>query len=277
MVETGISTHAFAYNILEAGILSYISTSGFDAVELYMHKPHFNFDDEEIVNEIADSLKENDLKVNSIHCPFYRQIAEAKDGKWLNICSSNKIIRSETLDWVKRSISLAEKIPFEYAVLHFGDINDREFSDEKFKIGADALKELTKYAAGYGVRIVLENIPNAIATCAKLAEFLEDYGPDVDICFDTGHAAMAGELETGLQLLGGRIKTVHLHDTLELKDEHLPPGEGILNWKEILYNLRDNGYDGRLVLENKWGETVESTVADAAHSAIILKDIWEEL
>lgn len=276
MIETGISTHAFAYNELTPEIIKLIAVNGFDSVELYMHKPHFNFDDEAVVDSIAKSLHKNGLKLNSIHCPFYRQIEEAKDGKWLNITSSSSELRMESIDWTKRAIGLAEKIKFKYAVLHFGDITNQEFSQGLLEHGAESLREIVDFASDVGVTLALENIPNALASCARLHEFMEKYGfsDDVAVCFDTGHASMAGEIVSGIELFGKKIKTVHLHDTIKNTDEHLCPGEGILDWREILSSLKTRGYRGRLILENKWGDSIESTIENAWKSAEMLREIW---
>jgi len=276
MIETGISTHAFAYNELTPEIIKLIAASGFESVELYTHKPHFNFDDGAAVDSIAKSLRENGLKLNSIHCPFYRQIKEAKDGKWLNITSSSEERRRESIDWTKRAIGLAEKINFKYAVLHFGDITDQEFSRGLLEHGAESLREIVNFASGVGVTLALENIPNAVSSCARLHEFMEEYGfsDDVAVCFDTGHASMSGEIISGIELFGKKIKTVHLHDTIKNTDEHLCPGEGILDWREILSSLKVRDYRGRLILENKWGDSVELTIEKAWKSAQMLREIW---
>jgi len=279
MIEAGISTHAFAYNRLDAGIIALIAAAGFEAVELYMHKPHFDFEDSESVKEVHDALKKYNLKVNSIHCPFYRQIEEAKKGRWLNIASADETLRAESVEWIKKSIAIAGKIHFEYAVIHFGDINDKKPAEDKWKAAYRSITDIEAYAASYGVKPVLENIPNEIASCAELKSFLleNDLNRKIGICFDTGHAAMAGEIPSGLQLLKGLIRTVHLHDTMEYKDEHLSAGTGILDWRLILSHLKNSGYTGRLIIENKHGGNPGDTIKQAAESAEMLKKLWENV
>ena len=276
MIEAGISTHAFAYNRLDAGIIALIAEAGFDAVELYMHKPHFDFEDSESVREVHDALKKYNLKVNSIHCPFYRQIEEAKKGRWLNIASTDETLRAESVEWIKKSVATAKTFHFEFAVIHFGDINDKKPADDKLKAACRSITDIEAYAESYGVKPVLENIPNEIASCANLKSYLNDnkLTDRIGICFDTGHAAMAGEIPSGLELLEGLIRTVHLHDTMEYKDEHLSAGTGILDWRLILSHLKNSGYSGRLILENKHGGNPKDTIKQAAESAEMLKKLW---
>lgn len=279
MIEAGLSTHAFAYNKLDEEIIGLIAGAGFEAVELYMHKPHFDFGDPQRVDEIQAALKKHGLKVNSIHCPFYRQIEEAKKGKWLNITTGDEALRTETVEWIKKSISTASKIKFEYAVVHFGDINDKKPAEDKWKAARKSIDEIADHAARFGVKPVLENIPNEIASCAELKSFLDENDPAdrLGICFDTGHAAMAGEIPFGLIALKKRIKTVHLHDTMEFKDEHISAGKGILDWILILSRLKNSGYGGRLILENKHGGNPRGTVREAAESAAMLKKLWKDI
>lgn len=279
MIETGISTHAFAYNKLNEEIISLIAESGFDAVELYMHKPHFDFENDSELKTIAQALIKHKIEANSIHCPFYRQIEEAKKGKWLNIASEDEAVRNESVQWVKKSIAAAEIIRFKFAVIHFGDINDRKPADKKQGAALKSLMEIEPFARSLGAQIVLENIPNEIASCSELSAFLieNNLTEKIGICFDTGHAAMAGEIPSGLKILKEKIKTVHLHDTIDLKDEHLSAGDGILDWRLILTLMKQSGYEGRLILENKYGNNPEDTIIRAVKSAEMLKKLWESV
>jgi protein FrlC len=279
MIEIGISTHAFAYNRLDQDIIGMIADAGFDAVEIYMHKPHFDFDDPGEVEKVIESIKANTLKVNSIHCPFYRQIEDAKLGKWLNITSDCEDLRRESVDWIKKSIRLAEEIDIDFAVIHFGDINDNEMTDEIWNNAYRSLIEINDLTNSLGVTLTLENINNVIATCEALNDFLNKYHLDqkIGICFDVGHAAIDGEIFSGIKSLKKNIKTVHLHDTIDYKDEHMCPGKGILRWRDILSELKSSGYGGRLILENKWGETPENTIEDAAEAAGWLQKLWNEV
>ena len=68
--------------------------------------------------------------------------------------------------------------------------------------------------------------------------------------FDSGHAALRGgdpieALRTMLPLL---IHT-HLHDNHGERDEHLTPGQGIIDWPELLTVLDQGGYTGARLLE----------------------------
>ena len=56
-------------------------------------------------------------------------------------------------------------------------------------------------------------------------------------------------------MLGNRVKTLHISDHDYLDEQHWLPGEGKINWKEVVSALKEIGYEGVFNYE------VESTYA----------------
>jgi sugar phosphate isomerase/epimerase len=78
----------------------------------------------------------------------------------------------------------------------------------------------------------------------------------VSICFDVGHLEPSGGSELDfLTRHAARIREVHLHDVdraplgLESRD-HLPLGQGQLDYQAVLHKLEQSGYAGPVILEN---------------------------
>jgi sugar phosphate isomerase/epimerase len=69
-------------------------------------------------------------------------------------------------------------------------------------------------------------------------------------CLDSGHLHVTGSdpAET-IKAIGGRLKTLHLHDNFGDKDQHLAPFLGTINWRTYAESLRDCGYEGDLNFE----------------------------
>ncbi len=128
--------------------------------------------------------------------------------------------------------------------------------------------ELLPLAERYGVVINLENTfdshrvqqpgdaPYPYSTGAELLALLRDIGSNhVRLCLDTGHANIAGQdVPEMIRLYGCELATLHLNDNFGHsaegpEDLHLFPGEGTLNWQEILSALRACSYSGTLNLE----------------------------
>jgi sugar phosphate isomerase/epimerase len=101
-----------------------------------------------------------------------------------------------------------------------------------------------------GIRLALENgwslahMEYVLQLCDALP------AGTAGICVDTGHANL-GDLgpARALRLAGKRLITTHLHDNLGKVDDHLPPGEGRIDWADVFAALREIGYAGTLMLE----------------------------
>ena len=50
------------------------------------------------------------------------------------------------------------------------------------------------------------------------------------VCLDLGHAHITVGVAEAIATLGGHIASVHVHDNHGLKDEHLWPGDGSIDW-----------------------------------------------
>jgi sugar phosphate isomerase/epimerase len=61
---------------------------------------------------------------------------------------------------------------------------------------------------------------------------------DVGVCFDVGHAHMAGSVREAFEILRSHICSTHIHDNDKMKDSHLWPGQGTIDWKEAMELLR---------------------------------------
>jgi sugar phosphate isomerase/epimerase len=53
---------------------------------------------------------------------------------------------------------------------------------------------------------------------------------NVGICLDLGHAHFCQSVSEAIATLGDRIGSVHVHDNHGMKDEHLWPGNGTIDW-----------------------------------------------
>ena len=74
-------------------------------------------------------------------------------------------------------------------------------------------------------------------------------GRHVGTCLDTGHAHLAGDLSSVIHKLSCHLRMVHINDNRGDWDEHLPPGEGGVNWRQVLQQLEHHGFRGALILE----------------------------
>jgi sugar phosphate isomerase/epimerase len=117
-----------------------------------------------------------------------------------------------------------------------------------------SLELLIPFARDRGVRLALENIPNALSPMEKILRFLEEAQlADVGICFDSGHSNLLPSPAEEIEMAGSKIVTTHLHDNHGQKDEHLLPFEGSISWPRVLESFDKIRYQGCLLLELKAG------------------------
>ncbi len=128
------------------------------------------------------------------------------------------------------------------------------------------LGALKPYLEDLGVVECVENLfgddlerkiscPNVCSTPEEILDYINYFNtPNIQACFDVGHAFLTGDL-TGwsvpdfVRKLGKHIKVLHVHDNNKVKDDHLPPFMGKMDWKEFYLTLKEIGYDGVISLE----------------------------
>ena len=123
---------------------------------------------------------------------------------------------------------------------------DRDEDHERLRIEADLLGGLARP----GVCFAVEN-GSGLGTMEYLLALADLVGPErMGVCVDTGHAAL-GNLGPGraIRMAGPRLITTHLQDNLGQRDDHMPPGDGKIDWDDIAAALGEIGYPGCVLLE----------------------------
>ncbi|RKY58342.1 MAG: hypothetical protein DRP95_06055 [Candidatus Latescibacterota bacterium] len=131
------------------------------------------------------------------------------------------------------------------------EVEDGERS-ERIALALESIREAAEGAFREGAVLALENEPlgHLGDSEEELSHLLDPFPPEVlGLCWDTGHAHIAGEGEKLLRKLGDRLVTVHIHDNDGTKDEHLLPGYGTIDWASYMAELDRCGYEGPLMFE----------------------------
>ena len=250
-MQKGISTHLFLKEPLTIKHLKMGRASGFDKIELFALRPHFDYRNKLSTESIASWLVDHESVLISIHTPFCLDYQVSGNPEWLSISAPEKAIRQRALDEIRWALEFAELVPGPMAVVHMG-IPEEPFNLRHMKATYHSLEALLPFSRSLGVKIVLENIPNALSIIATMRKFLEQSQlVDVGICFDSGHSNLNGDPTDEIKEGGSLILTTHLHDNHGLRDEHLLPFEGNIDWIRVLEALMSNGYTGTYLLEVK--------------------------
>jgi sugar phosphate isomerase/epimerase len=249
----GISTHLFAAARLNLEQLEAAVSSGFERIEIFALKPHFDHQNKQLTSEITSWFSDHDGLLHSIHTPFSTDYQAGGGSGWLSIGDPEKFKREKALDEIRWALELAEKIPFPYAIVHMGSPDD-PCTVRHLEAIYYSLEILIPFARDRGVRLALENIPSPLSAMEKILRFLEEAQlADVGICFDSGHSNLLASPAEEIERAGSKIVTTHLHDNHGQKDEHLLPFEGSISWPRVLESFDKINYRGCLLLELKAG------------------------
>ena len=166
-----------------------------------------------------------------------------------NVLHPEKSRRIEAMDEIKRALESAERIPFKNLVVNLGEKEDG-WSQRTIEYAHTALEHLGAFARPLGVRLLVENLLSEPTTPTHLLLILElGHLTNVGVCLDLGHAHMTVGVGEAIATLGGHIGSVHAHDNHGLKDEHLWPGSGTIDWAAAATALKGLAEPPATVLE----------------------------
>ncbi len=142
------------------------------------------------------------------------------------------------MDETKRALVVDTHLPIKKLVGHLGEQYD-SWSMRTLEHATTALEHLGAFARPLGVRVLVENLTIDATTPEHLIEILEMAHLDqIDVCLDLGHAHIAPGIAEAIGVLGKRVTEVHVHDNHGLRDEHLWPGDGTIDWSATLEALK---------------------------------------
>jgi len=239
-----LSTYLFVSKKLNRELLAQVRDAGFQAVEIFATRSHFDYATKAEVQAIAHALTDLRLQVSSLHAPTSRDVSVNREGGVpLSVTEVERVRRVEAMDELKRVIDVAEDLAFPRMVLHMG--GSREAADPRKRDAAfSTLEHLVLHARHAGVTICLENTTSEMGEPAYLRSFVEETRlTGLRFNFDIGHAHLsdgdeAGRIARSLEPLKDLVASTHIHDNHGEKDEHLPPYDGTIDWAEAMKLLR---------------------------------------
>lgn len=249
------------YPLLKA--LEVIHLLGVGEVELWAEGAHLDprgeLPDLEAAGSALDRLG---LWPTGMHGPF----------KGLDISSADDARRQANVDVIKKALDAAAALDCVHVVVHVdgggeepakGSAADPE--DEargpRLRRAAASLEQLCDYAMELGITVLIENQPDPTGArigsrTAELVHLIETVDmPNLGICFDVAHAQVStGDWQTEWEAAAEHVASVHLSDTHGRNDDHLPLGEGSMDWAKVARVMRDFAPDLDVVLEVAGGE-----------------------
>ncbi len=262
----GISTHLYHDRRLERAHLDQIGSYGFDAIELFATRSHFDYQDEAAIAALGGWLSEIGLTLNSVHAPISTGAPGDRRSETFSNAASDTARRQAAVAETASALRIARTIPFDVLVVHLGSpASYGQTGDNTPAAACRSAEEICRLAEPLGVRVALEVIPNALSTAGELVAMLEGNldAPHAGICLDFGHAHLMGEVADAVETAAEHVIATHVHDNRRRQDDHLVPYRGTIDWDLVLMTMQKIGYDATYMLELANASTPAAVLEDA--------------
>jgi sugar phosphate isomerase/epimerase len=245
-----LSTHLYLMQRLHPGLLEQAGRDGAQAIEIFAARQHFDYTSLDHVRELGSWFRSSPVEAFSMHAPLYPDREMGRAGApAVNVLHPEKSRRIDSMDEIKRALETAEHIPYRNLVLHLGEREDG-WSQRSIEYAITALEHLGAFARPLGVRLLVENLVSEVTTPEHLLLILEmGHLDNIGVCLDLGHANITVGVAAAIATLGAHIASVHVHDNHGVKDEHLWPGDGVIEWPAAAASLKALTSNPATVLE----------------------------
>lgn len=162
-----------------------------------------------------------------------------------------------------RSIEISSILGAKSIIVHaLGSVLKSDL--DYFEYNRAYLRSYIPYCEKFNMHISVENLNTTdaekraigipgLTTPQEVISWVKSLDSDwFNICVDTGHSAITGvEPEDMISAMNNKqLMALHIHDNNRLKDQHLLPYEGVLNWDNITAALKKIDYKGDFTLES---------------------------
>ena len=251
-LHTGITNTSYGvYGFEEA--IARISSHGYDCIDyqgfVNIEADYFKAPLPVFVNTLkADraTIESNGLYVSQAHAPWRHPVRDRDPHE--------RMLWTEAM---KRSIYGTYILGATRFIVHplMPYLDTAEGKDEVWYLNEIFLAELADYAKAFGVTVCVENLPfpaYPLTTVEQVCEIVDRLDRDnLKVCLDAGHASIfyGSDVGAAVRYIGSRLEALHIHDNMGKEDEHLIPGEGIIDWDGYCAALREIGFAGVISLE----------------------------
>ena len=210
--------------------------AGFDSVDFDLCKfwPDREKELENYKNmeEGLEAIARSGLFFNGVHVSF---------GNEWDISTLDEDFRQVVLARVKEIFSRIDPYkPYCY-ILH-GSFEPIAENEREAKLN-QLIKSLSELKSFTSAQVCVEVLPRTCLCNTSLETAFVADKSGVGVCMDVNHL-LQEKTEHAIRVLGDRIKTTHISDYDHVNERHWMPGEGDINWQEVLKALSEIGYKG---------------------------------
>src|SRR5262245_5076849 len=116
----GISTHLYHGQRLQREHLAEIASYGFEAVELFATRSHFDYHDPAAIALLDEWLRASGLTLHGIHAPITDAFVDGKWGRVFSTASTDAAERQLAIHEAELALNIARSVQTGVVVMHLG-------------------------------------------------------------------------------------------------------------------------------------------------------------
>ncbi|MCI8332157.1 MAG: sugar phosphate isomerase/epimerase [Clostridiales bacterium] len=230
--------------------------AGFEGIEFNITDP-FTADE---LAEIKALSKEFGIPVLSLVSDLHWQY---------HLTSNDPADRKRAQEITKELVTQAKELGADSVLVVPGTVNENVTYVEAYNNALNALIELKPFLEEMKVNVGIENVWNKfLITAFEMRDFIDAVDcPYVGSYFDAGNVAINAFPEYWIEILGKRIKKVHIKDFRAcdsggVLSTFVDLGEGDIRWDRVMKALREVGYDDYITCEVAYHKICPQTSLD---------------
>lgn len=247
--------------------------SGIDFIEIGSGVFRDKSDDEcrKWVEDIRTSADAAGIQIWSIHLPFSRVY---------DISTLNDTDRVNMISECRRIINLCAPLkPAKFVIHGSSEPIADSIRTQRIENSVASLKLLSAEAQKMNGQLALECLPRTCLgnTADELLQIVNEVGSDLGVCFDSNHL-LKEKPEEFVAKIGSKITTLHISDFDGVDERHWLPGDGIINWTEVVSELVKSGYKGPFMFEaSKRKPGIDGSVSTAKLTTTELYSSFQQI
>jgi len=252
MLALGYNTNGFAHHALDDA-LDVIAGLGYSGVGLTLDVHHLNPLRATPAEVAAVARRLGTLGLRCAVETGARYILDPRRKHEPSLVSADPEGRARRLDLLLRSVDIAADLGAEAIALFSGRRDPAQGDEgEAWRRLEWGVSRVLDRAVARGVRVGFEPEPGHMVDTLEKYERLEDaLGLDLGLTLDLGHVPCAEtfSIVEAVSRYAGRAVNVHIEDIRDRAHEHLPFGEGDIDFSPVLDALETQGYRGLVTVE----------------------------
>ncbi len=159
-------------------------------------------------------------------------------------------MQAKTVEIFKKQITDAANIGIKNFIIHpSGEPISLADRANRMAVAKSTLKILADFADTLGCTIAVEDLPRTcLGNCSSEILELISAHPSLRVCFDTNHL-LGEDIVEFIRKVGDKIITTHISDYDYTDERHWLPGEGDINWPDVIKALEEIDFNGPLLYE----------------------------